>query len=698
MFRIILITALFIALFSNGFAYPDYRVFTENGKQGLKNAHGQIIIPPDFDALGWGFSSGEVRNNRIGFLKGNKWGIVGIDNKILYPAELEAVYDATPSIIIAGKKQVNGKIKKGTIDYNGKILIPYKYNSLLASNDRIMAVEDNSYGLLDYKGKVIISFNYKQMKQVSPLRWFAINEAGKGALFNNDGQLLTDFILDDVGRYENGVATAIIGHLKGLLDKDGEWLLKPAFKDIEVKGGVATGHPYADFSFYSSHPEKQWHLDSVEVIGDNIFQHYAAGNTWLSNADGELIFPRSSSIVKYKDFLVVDNGGATGLYDLKKSSWIIEPSVHTLEVINEQLFLAKEMGGSLNFWGLYSTGTGNKLISGVQKIRKIQEGIYLQKNNAWGFIDNTGKEILPVIFDDIKDFKNDQFSVTLHGADGIIGMDEEWHVMPGKGKITNFNTSVYIAYYNGLYNMHNYSGDRLYFTPNKLVFSRDHVEEYMKDSVVRRLNFEGLSLKAAHIEDDYKEVLPVSEGLIGIFKSGQYGFVDPRGRLRIANRYENIQPFKNGLASVKLQGKWGVIDKQERLVVQPLYDSISFFNEEHAVVAKERNFGMINASGDLVLDIAYDQLTSFAGDNYILYQQNKQGIAAHNGKVLIWPQYDAIEYSNGYFIVKKDDLYGLYSLSGIAVLPPIYKSIIPVPGEDDFIIGQQKEKVVITFD
>jgi hypothetical protein len=698
LFRIVFIAALFIARFSDGFAYPDYRIFTENGKQGLKNEHGQIIIPPHFDALGWSFSSDEVKNSRIGFLKNNKWGIVGIDNKILYPAALDAVYDATPAIIVAGKKQVNGKIKKGIIDYGGKVLIPYKYSVLKASDNAIMALEDDFYGLLDFQGKIILSFNYQQMKQVSPLRWFAINEAGKGALFDNNGMQLTEFILDDVDRYKNGAATATIDHMKGLLGKDGEWLLEPVFKSIDVKDGVASGNPYTAYSFYSSPSDEQWHLDSLKVYESNIYQHYASGSTWLSNADGEVIFPRSSSIKRFNNLLVVVKGGATGLYDLEKNTWIAEPAFNSLKVVGEQLFFAKEMGGSINHWGLYTTATGNKIIGGIQKIEITEQGIYLKKNNAWGFIENTGKEILPIVFDDIKEFKYDRFAVTFHGTDGIIGIDEEWHVMPGKGKILDFNPSVYIAFYDGLYNMHNYSGDRLYFTPEKLVISNDHVEECVKDSVVRRLNFEGLSLKAAYIEEDYNEVLPLSEGLIGILKSGQYGFIDPQGRLRIANRYEDIQPFKNGLASVKLQGKWGVIDKQERLVVQPLYDSIGFFSEGHAVVAKSRNFGMINTSGDLVLDIAYDQLISFAGDNYILSRQSKKGIADRSGKVLVWPKYDAIEFSNGYFIVKKDDLYGLHSLTGIAVVPPIYEMIIPVPGQDDFIIGEQKEKVVVTFD
>ncbi len=68
-----------------------------------------------------------------------------------------------------------------------------------------------------------------------------------------------------------------------------------------------------------------------------------------------------------------------------------------------------------------------------------------------------------------------------------------------------------------------------------------------------------------------------SEGLRGIKKDDRYGFVDDRGRLRVANRYDSIGEFHEGLASVKLIGKWGFVNTNDQIVINPNYDNCSFF-------------------------------------------------------------------------------------------------------------------------
>ena len=43
---------LFVACFFLSEASP-YELFEQNGKMGIKDERGQVVIPPSFEALGW---------------------------------------------------------------------------------------------------------------------------------------------------------------------------------------------------------------------------------------------------------------------------------------------------------------------------------------------------------------------------------------------------------------------------------------------------------------------------------------------------------------------------------------------------------------------------------------------------------------------------------------------------------------------
>jgi hypothetical protein len=44
-----------------------YSVFEDNGKVGLKNESGKVLIPAKYDALGWSDGEFSVLNNATGY-------------------------------------------------------------------------------------------------------------------------------------------------------------------------------------------------------------------------------------------------------------------------------------------------------------------------------------------------------------------------------------------------------------------------------------------------------------------------------------------------------------------------------------------------------------------------------------------------------------------------------------------------------
>jgi hypothetical protein len=71
-----------------------FSLFRENGKVGLKDQHGQVVIPAQHESIGWSDGSFTLIGNVTGYQLKGKWGLITIQNsKITKPEFL----DLTPA-------------------------------------------------------------------------------------------------------------------------------------------------------------------------------------------------------------------------------------------------------------------------------------------------------------------------------------------------------------------------------------------------------------------------------------------------------------------------------------------------------------------------------------------------------------------------------------------------------------------------
>ncbi len=82
----------------------SYNVFEENGKVGLKNEEGKVLIPAHYEALGWSNGSFSILNNVTGYQKDGFWGLINLENHVVIKAAYEDVVPADGPWIIAHKK------------------------------------------------------------------------------------------------------------------------------------------------------------------------------------------------------------------------------------------------------------------------------------------------------------------------------------------------------------------------------------------------------------------------------------------------------------------------------------------------------------------------------------------------------------------------------------------------------------------
>jgi len=170
----------------------------------------------------------------------------------------------------------------------------------------------------------------------------------------------------------------------------------------------------------------------------------------------------------------------------------------------QELRAVKGLNGKWGFVG----ETGTEVIPfKYDEVGDFSEGLARVKKDRsgyWGFIDKTGKEIIPLKYLDVGDFSE--------GLARVQGMNRKW-----------------------------WSGDWNW----------------------------------GFIDKTGKMIIPViydaagnfSEGLARVKYNGRWGFINKAGNAVISFEYKDAKDFSEGLAQVKIKRKWGYIDKEGREVI-----------------------------------------------------------------------------------------------------------------------------------
>ena len=215
--------------------------------------------------------------------------------------------------------------------------------------------------------------------------------------------------------------------------------------------------------------------------------------------------------------------------------------------------------------------------------------------NSIGFIDTTGKEVIPFNYDD---FRAPGFSEGLAAV--RKGLD-------GWGFIDKNGNTVIPFQYDGAESFQNGFAE-----VNKRVGKRAFKSGFV--------NKEGREIAPPK----YDEVKYFSEERAAVKLNGKWGYIDTEGTEIIPVKYdyaytefakgnhETVYDFKEGFAPVKLNGKFGFVDKTGNEITSIKYDNISEFSEERAAVESNGKLGFIDPSGNEIIPLIYDKAYNFS--------------------------------------------------------------------------------------
>lgn len=236
-------------------------------------------------------------------------------------------------------------------------------------------------------------------------------------------------------------------------------------------------------------------------------------------------------------------------------------------------------------------------------------------NDYTGFIDTSGKFVIPPVYEAVTPFKE--------GLSLVIKNDTSFF-------INKENTNVFNAFYEEAWPFTN------------------GIAPVSKNGVWFFINRQGQK-----ISDEFEEISEPSENIYVIKQHKKYGALDAYGNLIIQPQFEKLGDFKNGMAYYMNNGHYGFVSKNGSFSKSP-YQWVSDFDDKKIAVIKKNNlYGLTNSNDELILDPKYDLIVKAKNNIFIVVKNNKYGFYSGMGCFISEIDYDykkelsADYYTNG---------------------------------------------------
>jgi hypothetical protein len=670
----------------NPLVINDFNRFEENGKVGLKNQKGEILIPAQFDALGWSNGEFSIVENAIGYRINGQWGLISTTNHKITKNEFIDLSPGPEQVLIARKKIANSvKVKTGCITTAGKTLVPFLYDGLSISSLRAIVYEKTGtqfkHGLIDLNNKILVPLKYQAIYPLGSLRYAVVSFDNKTAIFTDDGKQLTNFLIDSISSFKKSYAIIYQNQRQGLINREGQIKIEPTLREIKIEDDGAIKIRHTDAWIFLNGENKlirQFNADSIQPAQRDIYKIKSADRIELANAEFK---PLTKVVISsignfYKGKALFESRGRTGLLG-SDGSVLIEAKYLNLIIESDRIRASSPHQG-MKQWVLMDT-VGNVVSEKRYDFIAPYNGVFYpaKRKNFWGALNKDGKEVISCVHDSLVQYHNDHIVVKFKDQYGIINVKENWIIPPQNDPLQLINSDRYLQVSQPNTFLKSLKGEIIYFTENRIDIKPDYLLEYVSTGAIWKIDMNGLIADRYVQQEGIEKIFMESEGYRAIKKDGKYGFVDDRARLRIANRYEDVKPFNEGMAGAKILGRWGYINKDDRIAIQPVYDDVFQFHHGYAVVKQKGLFGLIDKNGKLILPVRYDAIEMLPTNRFLIKQNGLYGAADSNGRIILNIRYHSIQdVNNNYLIVGLDNKWGVITTQGLSTIPLIYDGII----------------------
>lgn len=677
-----------------------FLLFEVDGKVGLKDSEGHVLIPAVYDAIGWSNGQLSIVDRVVGYQRNGLWGLITTSNKIVTEAEYLEIRPGEGSFILAQKRSLSQRPSFGVINTSGKVVIPFIYDDLHISNMRAIVMSRIGtrflFGMSDLSHKILIPVRYQRIYSLGSLRYAVENFEGKTAIFSDNGSQVTPFNIDSISNFRNDYAIIYKDRRQGLINRNGQLAVQPVYGEVQLdEAGNVLVRECHEWLFLRGDNTliNRFRADGLTPLSADRYAIRDGGKMQLAGND---LIPLHNDLFSFigefrNGMALCRKGTRAGV--LSTAGQLIIPAEYTAVEMESNGFRAHLDAGEKKGWVLLDH-VGNTLTEkAYEHIAPFNGKFYPAKRRGyWGALNAEGCEIVTCVHDSIVQELDNNIVVKFKGAYGVMNLHERWLVSPQENRLQLLNDSTYLEFGDKITFVKSVSGELIYFSEYPLKLEGRYVREELPSGGHWLVNMNGIVIDRSNQPPDADIIFSESEGLRAIRKDGKFGFVDNEGQLRIANRYEAVQPFSEGLAAIRILGRWGFIDHQERLVIQPVYERVEDFDHGTAIVMQDGRWGLIDGDGKVILPLRYDEIKRNGFGRYILRAGGLYGMADSAGKVIIHPKYDAVEDTGtGYAIVQRDDKSGVLTLQGVSTIPMIYDGLSYDRDRDQFLALKKSE-------
>ncbi len=123
----------------------------------------------------------------------------------------------------------------------------------------------------------------------------------------------------------------------------------------------------------------------------------------------------------------------------------------------------------------------------------------------------------------------------------------------------------------------------------------------------------------------FDEVDYFNDGIAAVKINGKWGYIDKTGNTIIEAQFEEARAFYEGLAAVKKGGKFGYIDITGNTVIDYQFDTAWNFHEGLSVVKQGDKWGYIDKSGKNIIPYQFEACGNFSNGRAAVILSGKYG-------------------------------------------------------------------------
>lgn len=384
----------------------------------------------------------------------------------------------------------------------------------------------------------------------------------------------------------------------------------------------------------------------IGMLSDRYFSVRDKGLTgWLDREGKVVVPPRFASVYPFRNGVAVASDGCRHGLVNERGEWVVQPLFDALYAGGPGgLFAAIQFGqyGVIDAAGRWLTPTRPHPDVEMWRTR--------QPVGGWGFIDPTGREVIPALFRAASDFQDGSAMLSLgeHQA-GLISRRGKWLLPPVFDSAEPFRNGVAQVIKN-------------FETP--AMFDRN-CRETTLEVAEQRLNFTPPDDGPPIIENpSVLSGAPAESDWTMQAQNGRVGFVDAQGNWTIPPRFEDAEPFAENLAAVKSGGYWGYINRQGRLVIPTQFDEARAFSQGYAAVLTDTAWRFVDPRGHFLsanppapekghkpappAELAFENVRDFKEGYAAIKTAGKWGYLNRKGVQVVAPIYnDAYDFNGG---------------------------------------------------